>query len=103
MKYLLRTIGAAMFGSTLGYVAHQAMRRNNVPAGTEHQLVVGAPALTSGIAALVGLFFGKRGSVVAFAAGLGLAGAFGDQLDAKIPGLASAKQRLIDKASDLRK
>lgn len=99
MKRFFGVITAAFFGSTVGYVGHQFMHAQKSPDGkiSPDALVVGAPVVTAGIATLVGLLFGKRGRFVAFLTGAAIAGTMGDKLDAMVPGLAEAKQKMLDK------
>lgn len=99
MKRLFATIGTALAGTTAGYVLHQTMAiKKAQTADQEPQaLIIGAPLATAGLAALVGLIFGKRSRLVALVAGFVAAATLGDKIDDMIPGWPGSKQQVLDR------
>ena len=99
MKRLIATIGTALAGTTAGYVLHQTMAMKRAPS-TEQEpqaLIIGAPLATAGLAAIVGLIFGKRSRLMAFVAGFLAAATLGDKIDDMIPGWPGSKQQVLDR------
>ncbi|MDJ0961060.1 MAG: hypothetical protein QNJ88_10395 [Acidimicrobiia bacterium] len=99
MRRLLSIFGSAFAGATVGYVAHQLMQRQSNPEGAPRELIVGAPPFTAGVAAVIGIIFG-RSNASAFLAGAAITASVGDKLDMAMPAMASAKQRLLDMAGE---
>ena len=99
MKRLFATIGTALAGTTAGYVLHQTMAiKKAQTADQEPQaLIIGAPLATAGLAALVGLIFGKRSRLVALVAGFVAAATLGDKIDDMIPGWPGSKEQVLDR------
>jgi hypothetical protein len=99
MKRLIATIGTALAGTTAGYVLHQTMALRKMPTA-DHEpqaLIIGAPLATAGLAAVVGLVFGKRSRLVALVAGFLAAATLGDKIDDMIPGWPGSKQQVLDR------
>ncbi len=99
MKRLFATIGTALAGTTAGYVLHQTMaiKRAQTADQEPQALIIGAPLATAGLAALVGLIFGKRSRLVALVAGFVAAATLGDKIDDMIPGWPGSKQQVLDR------
>jgi uncharacterized membrane protein YeaQ/YmgE (transglycosylase-associated protein family) len=97
MRRLFSILGSAFAGATVGYVAHQLMQRQSNPAGAATELIVGAPPFTAAVAAVIGIIFG-RSNASAFLAGAAITASVGDKLDMAMPAMASAKQKLLDRA-----
>ena len=99
MKRLIATIGTALAGTTAGYVLHQTMAMKRAPS-TEQEpqaLIIGAPLATAGLAAVVGLVFGRRSRLMAFVAGFLTAATLGDKIDDMIPGWPGSKQQVLNR------
>jgi hypothetical protein len=99
MKRLIATIGTALAGTTAGYVLNQTMAMKKAPS-TEQEpqaLIIGAPLATAGLAAIVGLLFGKRSRLMAFVAGFVAAATLGDKIDDMVPGWPGSKQQVLDR------
>jgi hypothetical protein len=101
MKRLIATIGTALAGTTVGYVLHQTMaiRRAQSTDQEPQALIIGAPLATAGLAALVGLIFGKRSRLVALVVGFLTAATLGDKIDDMIPGWPGSKEQVLDRFS----
>lgn len=97
MRRLFSIFGSAFAGATVGYVAHQLMQRRSNPEGAATELIVGAPPFTAVVAAVIGIVFG-RSQASAFLAGAAITASVGDKLDMAMPAMASAKQKLLDRA-----
>jgi hypothetical protein len=94
MKRIIPVILSAFAGATLGYVINQILDMRSSPEGLKPDaIVVGAPPVTAGAAALIGAIFG-RSRKGAFLTGAVIAAAFGDTLDRAMPPMTELKRKV---------
>jgi hypothetical protein len=91
MKRILSVLGAAFGGATVGYVAHQLVRRQASPETASPEVIVGAPPATALVATAIGIVFG-RSKVSAFFAGAAITLAVGDKLDLVVTAMVESKR-----------